>query len=411
MFVHLHNHTDGSTADAILKPKDLAKAAKQFGQPAVALTDHGVMFKLLEFYKACKAEGVKPILGMETYVAPRSNLRKVDKFDASNYHLVLLAENLEGYHNLIHIASNASLEGMYYKPRTDKRRLKEWSKGIIALSACLGGEVQDYLVQGEYEKAKESALQYDEIFGRGNFFLELQDHNIKEDKIVTEGLLRIHKETGIPLVATNDCHYLKPEHFVAHDVLLCIRDKKLYDDPKRMRYDSDQMYFKSTEEMKKLFSFCPEAIENTIKIADRCNVEIEFGKNKLPPYHIPDGYTSKREYLEEIVYEGAKKKYGDITQELRDRITFELNTVENMGFLEYFLIVWDFIAYAHNVGMVPSPGRGSAAGSVVCYCLNITQVDPIKYNLLFERFLDPSRISMPKILGIQCEPYYSGVCI
>lgn len=396
MFVHLHNHSDGSVADAILKPEALAKAAAADGQIAVALTDHGNMFKIPNFYKACQKEGVKPILGMEAYVTPKINTMKKDRTDAANYHLVLLCETDEGYRNLTHIASNASLEGFYYKPRTDTRKLKEFHKGLICLSACLGGEVQVYIQNDDYKKAKETALMYDEIFGRGNYFLELQDHGIKADKKVIEGLLKIHEETGIPLVATNDCHYLLPEHAKAHDVLLCIRDKEKFSSETRMRYDSDQMYFKSQEEMEKLFSFCPEAIENTVKIAERCNVELDFGHNKIPPFDTPEGFTT-REYLEKLTFEGAKRKYGEITEEVKSRILFELDTIERMGFLEYFLIVWDFLKYARSIGILPGSGRGSAAGSCVCYCLDIVQVDPIKYNLLFERFLDPSRISPPDV--------------
>lgn len=410
-FVHLHNHSDGSIADAILKPAELAKKAKEMNMSAVALTDHGVMYKIIEFYKACKKEGIKPILGMETYVTPRVNTMKEEKIDSANYHLVLLAENEQGYKNLIKIASDASVNGMYYKPRTDKHKLRQWAEGIIALSACVGGEVQKLILQGEYEKAKESALQYQSIFGEGNFFLELQDHGIKSEEIVREQLMKMSRETGIPLVATNDCHYALPSDYEAHDLLLCIRDKTTVSDEKRMRYDSDQMYFKSQEDMEKLFSYCPEAIENTVKIANRCNVEIEFGKNKLPPFDVPENYSSKRAFLEDLVYKGAKERYKEITPEIDERIQFELDTIERMGYIEYFLIVWDFMKASRKKGILIGPSRGSAAGSIVCYCIRITQIDPLRYNLLFERFLDPSRVSMPDILGIQCEPYYSGVCV
>lgn len=408
-FVHLHNHSDGSIADAILKPAELAKKAKEMGMSAVALTDHGVMYKLIEFYEACKKEGVKPILGMEAYVTPRVNTMKEDKIDSANYHLVLLAENETGYRNLIKIASDASIKGMYYKPRTDKHKLREWHEGIIALSACIGGEVQKLILQDKYDDAKEAALQYEDIFGKGNFFLELQDHGIADEEKCREKLIQMSKETGIPLVATNDCHYALPSDYEAHDLLLCIRDKTTISDKKRMRYDSDQMYFKSQEEMEKLFEYCPEAISNTVEIANRCNVEIEFGKNKLPPFDVPEGYT-KRKFLEELVYKGAQERYKEITPEINQRIQFELDTIENMGYIEYFLIVWDFMRASREKGILIGPGRGSGAGSIVCYCTQITQIDPLRYNLLFERFLDPSRVSMPVIQsGIWREPYYSRV--
>lgn len=397
-FRHLHVHSGFSVADGAMHVSDLVKKVKSLGMDSVALTDHGNMYGLIDFYQSCKKEGIKPILGMEAYVAPRRNTMKESHIDNANYHLVLLCENNEGYQNLMKISSDAFLEGMYYRPRTDIYKLKKWHNGIIALSACLGGEVQVYIQKGEYEKAKETALLYQDTFGKGNYFLELQDHGLPEQKEVNKQLLKIHEETGIPLVCTNDCHYLEPDGFFYHDVLMAIQAKTTIDDDKRKRYGSDQFYVKSQEEMNALFSYCPEALENTYKIANRCNVSIEFGVNKLPKFDVPKEYKSAAEYLRYLVMKGKVFRYGDgDRQDVQERIDYELSVIHNMGYDDYFLIVWDFINEAHNRGILVGPGRGSAAGSIISYCLRITDLDPLKYNLMFERFLDPSRISMPDI--------------
>jgi DNA polymerase-3 subunit alpha len=410
-FTHLHVHTEKSLADAMLNENDLAKAIKSMGMNAVAITDHGNMFNVIKFYKACKREGIKPVIGMEAYVAPRSNLLKQYKLDDANYHLVLLAETNEGYQNLMSIASDASVNGMYFKPRTDKAKLREWHSGIIALSACLGGEVQEYLMQKDYDKAKETACLYDEIFGRGNFFLELQDHGMPEQKFVNEALIIIHNETGIPLVCTNDCHYLSKEDYEAHDLLMAIQAKTTVASDKRKKYPSDQFYVKSQEEMEALFNYIPEALENTVKIAERCHVEIDFKSNKLPPFHAPKSFQGTNlDYLNMLTEKGLKDLYGEISQEIAERAAYETSVVDHMGYVNYFLIVWDFFRFCIEgtdepgmpspPGWVPiltGPGRGSGAGSILLYALGVTKIDPLKYNLLFERFLDPSRISMPDL--------------
>jgi DNA polymerase-3 subunit alpha len=410
-FIHLHLHTRGSLADAMLKEDDLAKAIKEKGMNAVAITDHGNMFNVINFYKACKREGIKPIIGLEAYVAPRSNTLKQHGTDDANYHLVLLAENNVGYQNLISIASDASVNGFYYRPRTDKTKLSQWHEGIIALSACLGGEVQSYLLKKEYDRARETALIYDNIFGRGNFFLELQDHGLEEQGPVNEQLIKIHNETGIPLVCTNDCHYLTHDDYEAHDILMAIQAKTTVDSDKRKKYGSDQFYVKTPEEMWKLFGYIPEALENTVKIANRCNVQIDFGTNKLPPFYPPVNFKGTNlEYLRMLVYEGLKKLYPEITQEIKERTEYEISVVDGMGYVNYFLIVWDFFRFCIEGTDKPGqqspkgwrpiltgPGRGSGAGSILLYALGITKIDPIKYDLMFERFLDPSRISMPDV--------------
>lgn len=410
-FTHLHLHTQRSLADAMLKEEELAKFIKEKGMHSVAITDHGNMFNAIQFYKACKREGIKPIIGMEAYVAPRSNLLKQHGLDDANYHLVLLAENNEGYQNLINIASDASVNGFYYRARTDKRKLEQWHNGIIALSACLGGEVQHHLLKENYELAKETALIYDNIFGRGNFYLELQDHGIPEQKAVNEQLIQIHNETGIPLVCTNDCHYLNSDDYEAHDILMAIQAKTTVDSNKRKKYGSDQFYVKTPAEMYALFSYIPEALENTVKIAQRCNVVIEFGKNKLPPFYIPKDFQGDNyDYLKRLVYQGIEKNYSVITEEIKERTEYELSVVRNMGYVNYFLIVWDFFRFCKEGTDEPGkpspegwepilvgPGRGSGAGCILLYGLGITKIDPIRYNLMFERFLDPSRVSMPDI--------------
>ena len=397
-FVHLHNHTGYSIMDSALKIDDLVSRTKDLGMKAVAITDHGNMYGAINFYKACKKAGVKPILGLEAYVSPRANTMKEGKADSANYHLVLLAENNEGYQNLIKISSNACIEGFYYRARTDIHHLRQWHNGLICLSACLGGEVQTYIVRGDMDKAYETALMYDSIFGRGNYFLELQDHGIPEQKVVNEGLLEIHKKTGIPIVCTNDCHYMAPEDYDHHDVLMAMQAKVSIYDEKRKKYGSDQFYIKSADEMASLFPDCPDALINTVKIAERCEVNIEFGVNKLPKFEVPAQFSGADTYLRHLVLNGAKDRYGDqLNDVISERIDYELGVIHRMGYDDYFLIVHDFIREAHERGILVGPGRGSAAGSIVSYCLKITSLDPIKYDLMFERFLDPSRVSMPDI--------------
>ncbi len=365
---------------------------------SVAITDHGCMFGVIDFYKAAKAAGIKPVLGCEVYVAPGSRFDKeaVGDGDDRYYHLVLLAENDKGYHNLIKIVSKGYTEGYYYKPRVDMELLGEYHEGLIALSACLAGEVQRNLLRGMYSEGKAAALRYAQVFGEGNFFLELQDHGLAEQRMVNQSLLRMAQETGLPLVATNDVHYTYAEDEKAHDILLCIQTGKKLADENRMRYEGGQYYIKSEEEMRKLFPYAPQAIENTQKIADRCEVEIEFGVTKLPKYDVPEGYTSW-EYLNKLCQEGLTRRYGKPSEELKERLGYELSVIQSMGYVDYFLIVWDFIKYAKDHGIMVGPGRGSAAGSLVSYCLNITTIDPIRYQLLFERFLNPERVSMPDI--------------
>ena len=397
-FAHLHVHTEYSLLDGSNKIKECVARVKELGMDSVAITDHGVMFGVIDFYRAAKAEGIKPILGCEVYVAPGSRFDKEPGVRGEDryYHLVLLAENDQGYHNLMKIVSRGFTEGYYYKPRVDMEVLREFHEGIIALSACLAGEVQKNVLRGMYEEGKAAALRYQEIFGEGNFFLELQDHGMQEQKQVNQSLLRMSQETRIPLVATNDVHYTYAEDEKPHDMLLCIQTGKKLADEDRMRYEGGQYYIKSEEEMKGLFPYALEALENTQKIADRCNVEIEFGVTKLPKYDVPEGYTSW-EYLNKLCYEGLKKRYPDGDESLKERLEYELSVIKSMGYVDYFLIVWDFIKYAKDHGIMVGPGRGSAAGSIVSYCLEITSIDPIKYQLLFERFLNPERVSMPDI--------------
>jgi DNA polymerase-3 subunit alpha len=396
-FTHLHVHTEYSLLDGAAKIKELVKRVKELGMDSIAITDHGVMYGVIDFYRACLAEGINPILGCEVYVSPGSRFDRENRSGEERYyHLVLLAENDKGYHNLMKIVSKGFTEGFYYKPRVDYEVLSEYHEGIIALSACLAGEVAGYLRRGLYEKGKEAALKYQAIFGEENYFLELQDHGIGDQKIVNQSLLRLHEETGIPLVATNDTHYIFPEDAEAHDILLCIQTQKLVSDENRMRYDGGQYYVKSEEEMKALFPYAPEAIENTHKIAERCHVEIVFGEYKLPRFDVPQGYTAW-EYLQKLCREGLVRRYGKQAESLEERLNYELNTIHDMGFVDYFLIVWDFIKYAKDHGIAVGPGRGSAAGSIVAYSLEITDIDPIRYNLLFERFLNPERLTMPDI--------------
>ena len=396
-FAHLHVHTEFSLLDGSNKIKEYVSRVKELGMNSAAITDHGVMYGVIDFYREAKKQGINPILGCEVYVAPNSRFdREITGGDDRYYHLVLLAENEEGYANLTKIVSKGFVEGYYYKPRVDKELLRKYHKGIIALSACLAGEVARFLTKGLYEEAKKIALEYQEIFGEGNFFLELQDHGIPEQGLVNQQLFKMSEETGIELVATNDIHYTYAEDAKPHDILLCIQTGKKLSDENRMRYDGGQYYVKSEEEMLRLFPYAKQALENTQKIADRCHVEIEFGVTKLPKYDVPDGYTSW-EYLQKLCYEGLEKRYGDPSEELKERLSYELETIHQMGYVDYFLIVWDFIKYAKDHGISVGPGRGSAAGSIVSYCLEITTIDPIRYQLLFERFLNPERVSMPDI--------------
>ncbi len=396
-FTHLHVHTEYSLLDGSNKIKEYVARVKELGMDSAAITDHGVMYGVIDFYRAAREAGINPILGCEVYVAPGSRFdREVGSGDDRYYHLVLLAENNQGYNNLMKIVSRGFVEGFYYKPRVDLELLEKYHEGIIALSACLAGEVARYLVRGMYEDAKIAALRYQDIFGKGNFFLELQDHGIPEQQNVNQQLLRMHRETGIDLVATNDVHYTMAEDAEPHDVLLCLQTGKKLTDENRMRYEGGQYYVKSPEEMAELFPYALEALENTHKIAERCHVEIEFGVTKLPRYDVPDGLTSW-EYLNKLCHEGLEQRYHPVTEELKKRLDYELTTIKNMGYVDYFLIVWDFIKYARDNDIMVGPGRGSAAGSLVAYTLGITQLDPIRYDLLFERFLNPERVSMPDI--------------
>ncbi len=396
-FTHLHVHTEYSLLDGSNKIQEYVARVKELGMDSAAITDHGVMYGVIDFYRACKAAGINPILGCEVYVAPGSRFdREAGSGEDRYYHLVLLAENNQGYSNLMKIVSKGFVEGFYYKPRVDLEILEQYHEGIIALSACLAGEVAKYLTRGMYEDAKAAALRYQDIFGKGNFFLEMQDHGIPEQQNVNQQLLKMHKETGIDLVVTNDVHYTLAEDAQPHDVLLCLQTGKKLADEDRMRYEGGQYYVKSPREMEMLFPYAAQALENTHKIAKRCHVEIEFGVTKLPKYDVPDGYTSW-EYLNKLCFEGLEERYQPVTEELRERLTYELTTIKNMGYVDYFLIVWDFIKYARDNDIMVGPGRGSAAGSLVAYTLGITQLDPIRYDLLFERFLNPERVSMPDI--------------
>ncbi len=403
-FTHLHVHTEYSLLDGSNKIKEYVKRVKELGMDSAAITDHGVMYGVIDFYRAAREAGIKPILGCEVYVAPNSRFDKeLTGGEDRYYHLVLLAENNTGYANLMKIVSRGFTEGYYYKPRVDMEVLQTYHEGIIALSACLAGEVQRYIVKGLHEEAKKAALKYEACFGKGNFFLEMQDHGIPEQKLVNTELLKLSKETGIELVVTNDVHYTYKEDADSHDILLCLQTGKKLADEDRMRYVGGQYYVKSEEEMKALFPYAWEAVENTQRIANRCHVEIEFGVTKLPKFEVPEGYDSWT-YLNKLCSDGLAERYGDehapagsTGQTLRERLDYELNVIRTMGYVDYFLIVWDFINYAKEHGIPVGPGRGSAAGSIVAYCLKITNIDPIRYQLLFERFLNPERVSMPDI--------------
>ena len=396
-FTHLHVHTEYSLLDGSNKIKEYVKRLKELGMDSGAITDHGVMFGVIDFYKEAKAQGIKPILGCEVYVAPNSRFDKeVTGGEDRYYHLVLLAENNQGYSNLMKIVSRGFTEGYYYKPRVDMEVLNQFHEGIICLSACLAGEVQRDISKGLYDEAKKAALRYEACFGKGNYFLELQDHGIPEQKTVNAALVRMSKELDIPLVATNDIHYTYAEDAQAHDILLCIQTSKLVTDTNRMRYEGGQYYVKSELEMRQLFPYAQEALDNTAKIADRCNVEIEFGVTKLPKFDVPEGYDSWS-YLNKLCFDGLAERYPDDEGKLADKLHYELGVIQKMGYVDYFLIVWDFINWAKSHDIPVGPGRGSAAGSIVSYCLHITNIDPIRYNLLFERFLNPERVSMPDI--------------
>lgn len=396
MFVHLHVHSEYSLLDGSCRIKELIKRTKELGMNSIAITDHGVMYGAIDFYKEAVSYGVKPIIGCEIYVSPRSLYDKEYGIDNLNYHLILLCKNMTGYENLMKIVSKASIDGFYYKPRIDHQYLKEHSEGLIALSSCLGGEIPSYLISDDYEKAKETAIFYNSIFGTGNFYLELQYHGLSQQEKVNSELIKLSKELNIPLVATNDVHYLNKKDHLAHEVLLCIQTGKNMDDSDRMSFPTDQFYLKSPDEMYEMFSYCKEALENTVKIADMCNLEFEFNKTKLPKFEVPDGMKSD-EYLRKLCIDGLYKRYPNPTDEVMERLNYELSVIEKMGYVDYFLIVWDFIKFARDNGIMTGPGRGSAAGSLVAYCLGITKIDPIKYNLLFERFLNPERVSMPDI--------------
>ena len=396
-FTHLHVHTEYSLLDGSCKIKELIARAAELGMKNIAITDHGNMYGVIEFYRAARAAGINPVIGCEVYVAPGSRFdREVTKGEGRYNHLVLLAENNVGYSNLIKIVSKGFTEGFYYKPRVDYEVLDKYHEGVIALSACLAGAVATALRYGQYETAKKEAERLYDIFGKDHFYLELQDHGIADQATVNQGLLRMSEELKIPLVATNDVHYITAEDAEPHDILLCIQTQKKVQDEDRMRYEGGQYYLKSEDEMKALFPYAQEALENTSKIAERCHVEIEFGKYKLPKYDVPEGFTADS-YLQKLCQDGMKKRYEEITSQLQERLDYELDTIRTMGFVDYFLIVWDFIRYARENGISVGPGRGSAAGSIVAYSLGITSIDPIKYDLLFERFLNPERVTMPDI--------------
>ena len=438
-FAHLHVHTEYSLLDGSNKITEYVRRVKELGMTAAAITDHGVMYGVIDFYKAAKKEGINPVIGCEVYVAPGSRHdREASHGDDRYYHLILLAENNTGYANLMKIVSRSFTEGFYYKPRVDLDLLREFHEGIIASSACLAGEVAREILRQNPEGAREAAKRYLEIFGEGNFFLELQDHGYPDQQTVNAELLRMSRELGIPLIATNDCHYTFAEDAEAHDILLCVQTGKKLADENRMRYPGGQFYVKSEEEMRSLFSYAPEALENTQRIADRCHVEIEFGVTKLPHFDVPEGYDSWT-YLNKLCREGMEKRKREENRHekekinpeeektknenledgetgkdiesvqkmpsgaendpaaLRARLEYELNTIRQMGYVDYFLIVWDYINFSRENGIMVGPGRGSAAGSIVAYSLGITDIDPIRYNLLFERFLNPERVSMPDI--------------
>ena len=394
-FTHLHVHTEYSLLDGACRIEKLLDQAQKMGQKSVAITDHGVMYGVIDFYKAAKKRGIKPIIGCEIYVAKRSRFDKIHGIDNENRHLVLLCKNETGYRNLVAIVSKAWTEGFYSKPRADMELLREHSEGLIALSACLAGEIPRALSVGDYDEAKAAALRYREIFGEDNFYLELQDHGLREQAHINPQIIRLSKDTGIPLVVTNDCHYIEKEDTKMHHILVCIQTNRTVEDEDTLEFGSDEFYFKSEDEMRALFPDCPEAADNTQKIADRCNVEFEFGKTKLPHFDTPDG-SDNREYFRRMCYAGLHKYYGENPKkEIVDRLEYEISTIDTMGYVNYYLIVYDFIRQAKSMGIPVGPGRGSGVGSLAAYCIGITGVDPLRYDLLFERFLNPERVSMP----------------
>lgn len=393
-FVHLHVHSEYSLLDGACRIKELIRKAKENNMSALAITDHGVMYGAIQFYKEAIANNIKPIIGCEVYLAPGSRLDKSNGKKESPNHLILLAKNKKGYMNLLQLVTRSFLEGFYYKPRVDKELLKEYSEGLIALSACLKGEIPSHILQNNYKEAEEVALFYQEVYGKGNFYLELQNNTMPEQIKVNEELIKLSRSLNIPVVATNDVHYIEKEDYEAHDILLCIQTATNLDDPNRMRFSTDEFYFNTQEEMQQHFIDIPEALENTCKIADECNLEIDFRNAHLPEFSLPDGMTSN-EYLKQLCYEGAMIKFGQLEGEIKERLDYELSIIEKMGFDTYFLIVWDFVNYAKKNNIMVGPGRGSAAGSLIAYCLSITNINPLDYDLLFERFLNPERISMP----------------
>ena len=395
-FCHLHTHTEYSLLDGAARITELISRAKELGMEYLSITDHGAMYGVVDFYKEAVKQGINPVIGCEVYVAPRTRFDKTHEYDSRYSHLVLLAENNEGYKNLIKIVSKGFTDGFYYKPRVDFELLKENSEGLIVLSACLAGEIPKLLLNDDYEGAKAVAGKYVDVFGKDNYFIEIQDHGLTEQKKTNPLLIKLAKELGIGIVATNDVHYVKKEDAYAQDVLMCIQMDKTVDDPDRMKFETDQFYLKSYEEMERLFSYIPEALSNTYEIAKRCHVDFDFNSRHLPSFDVPDGKTAS-EYLKELCYKGLNDRYGEPTDELKKRLEYELSVINSMGFVDYFLIVWDFIRYARSVDVMVGPGRGSAAGSIVAYTLGITSIDPIRYNLIFERFLNPERVSMPDI--------------
>lgn len=394
-FVHLHVHSEYSLLDGMCRIKELPKRAKELGMNAIALTDHGVMFGAVSFLKECQKEGIKPIIGCEVYVAPRSRFNKETNIDDKYSHLILLAKNKTGYENLIKLVSLGYTEGYYYKPRIDLEILEKYSEGLICLSACLAGSINKAILTDDMEKAKEIALWHKRVFG-DDYYLEIQNNGLNAQIMVNQKLIALSRELNIPLVATNDAHYLKQEDSYNHEILLCIQTGKRMTDPDRMRFETDEFYIKTPEEMEDYFSNIPEAIENTVKIADKCNFEFEFGVTKLPNYDVPEEFESHSSYLKKLCNDGIKERYGENpSKEILDRAEYEFRIIEKMGYVDYYLIVWDFIHYAKSIGIAVGPGRGSGAGSILAYSIGITDIDPIKYNLLFERFLNPERISMP----------------
>lgn len=394
-FVHLHVHSEYSLLDGMCRIKDLPKRAKELGMDAIAITDHGVMFGAVNFYKECKAQGVKPIIGCEVYVAPRTRQDKQSGIDDRYAHLILLAKNQKGYENLIKLVSLSFTEGYYYKPRIDTEILEQYSEGLVCLSACLAGSLSQAILQDNMEKAKEIALWHKRVFGE-DYYLEIQNNGLAKQVMVNQKLIELSRELDIPLVATNDAHYLKKEDSYNHEILLCIQTGKKMTDEDRMRFETDEFYIKSPEEMADYFSSVPEAIENTVKIAEKCNFDFEFGVTKLPNYDVPEEFETHKAYFRKLCSDGLKERYGENpSQEIVERAEYEIGVISKMGYVDYYLIVWDFIHYAKSVGIAVGPGRGSGAGSIIAYAIGITDIDPIQYNLLFERFLNPDRISMP----------------